>query len=1262
VQSQSGASTTVSITQTDARAVLSWASFNVGANTTLAYQPPSGQSADHSWITLNRVVGQIDPATGLGRTDGLAAPSAILGKITAPWTVLVLNPNGVVFGAGAQVNTYSLGVSSLDIGQALSLDTTPQPLTVAQRNQNFLQYGLVGLAEQASVNQQLSTFTFSPLINGDGYAPTTEGAVEIQAGASISSASTGWLLFTGPTVSNAGTLLSPQGEVALQSGRQIFLNASDGSANSLDPNVRGYVVSAQNRADVAGNSVVNQASGLIEADDGYISLGATPIGSTSNFGVLQSSTSIARNGFVRLAGGDIRLGSGSLISVTPDTSGGTIPQDPTSLANFKSSQVQIGDAGSRIEIDGAQDAQPGAMIYAPSANVTVGAAAGQSTVLQTSDVQTSRIFIDDGATIDVAGLTDVQVAASANSVQITPVTTNDLQDSPNAKALLGATVYIDPRLSGVRADGVRWVGSPILSAGGFAQQVGVEVTQLMTKGGNVTLGVASADPNHLDLAPDIIVKPGAVIDVSGGWVSYLGGWIKTSRLIDANGGLVDISKADPYGTYVGVYQGFDAKQPRWGVTQSFLDPIQADYHYSSAYSEGHDAGSLSVVGSVIALDGTVYAGAYAGSQQRLAGQPGTASSTVYGDTRPLQSAWTQLPAGGYLSIQAAGTAIQGGPTGGGDIEITADDPAPSVAGLAYGTTVSTDPISHIQTITRDQTSLLPDARQQTILLSAPALSAMGLSELSLRTSGAITADDGAAVSLAPGGSFNGLAGRAVTITGSIAAPSGSISLTTAQLYSRGSIFLPSDPGPGSYDITVDGQLSVAGLWVNDYLATVDSLQGPAHVNGGSISLTAAPSVLLYAGAVSVADTRGGIQPQVNVDISGSIYIDDGALLDLSGGGYVTPTGGLSLTSKGGALSLTEATTYFQLVNDGSRTTGTIEGIRVTGLLDPGGIPTVALNPGAVNAVVSIAPGTILANGFAGGGAFNLTTPAFSLGSGQASVGTELPLDFFSTAGFGAYKITSYKTALLPNGFNNGLGGYNALLQTQVLAVGGGQVLDLTQSGFSPVLTADSATALRGLASGGDLYSVLTPGVPAAAWDRLPVSLTLDGLIELDVAAGGGVQGAAGASLTASLIRNAGTIRLPGGSLTQSETVPALYAGANTFGVISLAQAFGGDGQTFDENAINALGVRSASGKVLTNAQLVGVDNFVLLGNVAQGVGVALDPGSVTDLSGAAVANPRSVVVAKGSTTPIDDGKVYAGGAFQAMNGLNTGAVLFATPA
>jgi filamentous hemagglutinin family protein len=1267
-QASANGQTTVTVTQTDARAILSWTSYDVGANTTLVYGPVAGATADPSWTTLNRVVGAIDPATGLRDPARAATPSQILGRIKAPWEILVLNPNGVLFTGTAQVNTHAFIATSLDVGQSLTAASIPSPLTIAERNQNFLTYGLLGYAQQASVNQQQAAFTFSAeAVSAFKYDPTLEGAITVQAGAQITSDSAGFLLFAGPQVVNAGTLLSPQGEVALQSGRQIFLKASDGTTNSGDPNVRGFITSAVNRGDAAGNSVVNASNGLVQADGGYISLGATPQGAVVNQGVLASSTSISRNGYVKLDAGAIQLAPGSAISIVPDDSGGTIPQDPQSLANFKRSRVVIGGPASLIEMSGdVKDAQgnvttPAAFIYAPSAAVQLGAAAGATTTLDSPSGGVSRIFIGDGAVIDVAGLTDVQLPASTNSVQISPITTNDLQDSPTEKALLGKTVYIDPRISGVRADGVAWVGSPILSATGFAQQVGVQASQLMTKGGNVTLGVASANPANPTAAPDIVVKPGAMIDVSGGWVSYQAGWVRTSRLINTSGEVVDIADANPNTAYIGVYTGYTASQPRWGISQSYADPIQSGLHYEGAYTEGRDAGSLTILGSVVALDGTVHANAFAGVQQLLGAKPGTAASSIYGDSRALQATGSQLPAGGYLSLQGYGQAVVEGATGGADIEVTADGAGSNISDLAYGQTIAFDSQGRASTPARPQDSRLPNDRYDTVLLSATALNDIGLSELSLQTTGKITIDQGADLQLQPGGVFVGLSGRSQAIEGSISVPGGKITLTTAQLLPQGSVVAPDAPTIGSFDITVDGTLSAAGRWVNDFNAPAENLKGAAFLNGGAISLTAAPGVTLAAQTASVADTLSGAQPKVNTDISGSIAINSGALLDLSGGGYVSETGGLTLTSKGGDLSLTEATTYFQLVDDGTRSAGAIEGIRVSGLVDANGVPTVAVNPSAINARVAIAANTIRAHGFAGGGVFSLTTPSFAFGRRIARTGTDLPLAFFQRTGFGTYDIVSYKTALLPNAFDNGLGGYNALLQTQVLTVDRGQVLNLTQSRFSPIVDVTQTSALRSLATGGDLYSVLSPGTAADAWDQLPVNLTLGGLMELKVARGGQVTGAPGASLTVGQLNNQGVIRLPGGALTQSEILPALYAGGNVRGVSDLSQVFGSD-PILDEKAANALGLTDAAGKAYSNAAIVGLDAFYLLGDLPEGVGVDLAKHSTIDLSGAAIVNPRAAAAGQGVYTPAVTGKVLAGGTFASLSGLDTQQPLFAAPA
>jgi len=96
--------TTVNVQQTAAKAILTWDSFNVGSQTTLNFDQKLGTQTDgkNDWVALNRI-------------NASSSPSQILGKIKADGSVYVINPNGVIFGAGSQVNVHSLIVSSLPL-------------------------------------------------------------------------------------------------------------------------------------------------------------------------------------------------------------------------------------------------------------------------------------------------------------------------------------------------------------------------------------------------------------------------------------------------------------------------------------------------------------------------------------------------------------------------------------------------------------------------------------------------------------------------------------------------------------------------------------------------------------------------------------------------------------------------------------------------------------------------------------------------------------------------------------------------------------------------------------------------------------------------------------------------------------------------------------------------------------------------------------------------------------------------------------------
>src|SRR5689334_783570 len=88
---------TVTVNQTSDRAIINWNSFNIGTGELTKFNQPNSGS-----VTLNRVTG------GLG-------PSQILGTIEANGRIFLVNADGILFGAGAKVNTGGFLATTSDI-------------------------------------------------------------------------------------------------------------------------------------------------------------------------------------------------------------------------------------------------------------------------------------------------------------------------------------------------------------------------------------------------------------------------------------------------------------------------------------------------------------------------------------------------------------------------------------------------------------------------------------------------------------------------------------------------------------------------------------------------------------------------------------------------------------------------------------------------------------------------------------------------------------------------------------------------------------------------------------------------------------------------------------------------------------------------------------------------------------------------------------------------------------------------------------------
>ena len=86
----------LTVNQSSSQAVINWNRFDIGAAATVNFVQPGPSSA-----VLNRVLS--------------SDPTQIFGKLNANGQVFIVNPAGIVFGAGSRVDTGGLIASTLDI-------------------------------------------------------------------------------------------------------------------------------------------------------------------------------------------------------------------------------------------------------------------------------------------------------------------------------------------------------------------------------------------------------------------------------------------------------------------------------------------------------------------------------------------------------------------------------------------------------------------------------------------------------------------------------------------------------------------------------------------------------------------------------------------------------------------------------------------------------------------------------------------------------------------------------------------------------------------------------------------------------------------------------------------------------------------------------------------------------------------------------------------------------------------------------------------
>lgn len=209
-------------------AILNWQSFSIMPGELTRFIQQSSSSS-----VLNRITGQ--------------SPSQILGALQSNGKVFLINPNGIVFGAGARVDVNGLVASSLDLSNA-----------------DFL----------------------SGKLKFSGAA--TAGSVTNYGG--ITTPSGGQVYLIAPNVTNSGLITSPSGDVLLAAGHSVDI------ADSTDPDLR-VVISAP------GNQALNV--GKVVAESGKVGVYGALV---NQLGLVSANTAVAgENGKIVFKASDTTL-------------------------------------------------------------------------------------------------------------------------------------------------------------------------------------------------------------------------------------------------------------------------------------------------------------------------------------------------------------------------------------------------------------------------------------------------------------------------------------------------------------------------------------------------------------------------------------------------------------------------------------------------------------------------------------------------------------------------------------------------------------------------------------------------------------------------------------------------------------------------------------------------------------------------------------------------------------------------------------------
>jgi filamentous hemagglutinin len=682
------------------------------------------------------------------------------------------------------------------------------------------------------------------------------------------------------------------------------------------------------KTDTNGNVLYNQ--GYIYAPRGNVTITGSNV---NQLGVIDSSTSVADNGrvdllanynafsnianatplFLFLSTGTVTLGPGSVTQILPELTGtdrvvGTVLSLP-SLVNIQGQAIHLAsdaagngaiiyapNAGIMPSLAELQAAQPnrilpvdnsGETLFVPgSSSVVAGVSltAGswvlknvtltvvKPPVVNVSNPPTGKlvaipgslnpnqISLDSGATIDVSGSQNVSASVDENIVPV-QLSGAQLANSPVQRGGLfyRQTVNVDIRQIG-NYNGQEWAGTPLGDTTGYINLIQRSVGELTTNGGTVALNAGDK----------VTMSSGSNVNVSGGWISYAGGVVSTTKVM-TGGHILDISRATPDLVYDEIYTGtFTTSDAKWGVTQTYTNPqLRGGGQYEQPYIQGGNAGSISITAPTMTLSGSLLGNTVSGPYQRTPLSQ-LSSTTEFGAT-PISDTMQSIlgvPVPGALNLT-----FQSETAAAGVVTLT----APAATNIFFQSGSS-------------QTSDDPQPLSTDVILSTDLVNAVN-ADNSVNPNwngfGTLNVFDPAgkiyvqADINAPAGGDLELTGQSIAIDPktNVRAPSGTLKFTVDDVFPNSISDLTlvtnlnTSNGAGQFTLGKGASLSTAGLIVDNRVTAAAPGTVPLSIDGGKIEIDAYRINL-----------ESDLQSTSTIDVSGGVGVSVASKLTYGKGG------------------------------------------------------------------------------------------------------------------------------------------------------------------------------------------------------------------------------------------------------------------------------------------------------------------------------------------------------------------------------------------